>query len=271
MARDVDPESEAGSAMVDPLYVLSGFGVGFLVGMTGVGGGSLMTPLLILLFGIHPTTAVGTDLLFAASTKVVGSAIHASARTIDWALVALLAAGSVPATAATLVLLSWIDLKGVAAQHAITLILGAVLLVTALFLLGGRAIRQRYEERLLKLDRRTSRALTIALGVVMGVLVTLTSVGAGAIGVTVLLILHPKMPAGRVVGSDIAHAVPLTLLAGAGHWLLGTIGWSLLGTLLLGSVPGIGLGSYLATRTRDAVVRIALASVLTIVGVRLLG
>jgi hypothetical protein len=257
--------------MVNPLYVLSGFGVGLLVGLTGVGGGSLMTPLLILVFGIHPTTAVGTDLLFAASTKIVGSAVHASARTIDWALVGLLAAGSVPATAATLLLLCWVDLKSFAAQHAITAILGVVLLVTALFLIGGGTIRQRYEERLLKLDRRTSRRLTIALGLVMGVLVTLTSVGAGAIGVTALLILHPKMPPGRVVGSDIAHAVPLTLLAGAGHWLLGSIIWSLLGTLLLGSLPGIVLGSYLATRTRDVVVRVALASVLTIVGVRLLG
>lgn len=257
--------------MVDPLYVMSGFGVGLLVGLTGVGGGSLMTPLLILLFGIYPTTAVGTDLLFAASTKVVGSAVHAGARTIDWALVGLLAAGSVPASAATLLLLSRIDLKSVATQHAIAMILGVVLLITALFLILGRAIRQRYEERLLNLDRRTSRRLTIALGLVMGVLVTLTSVGAGAIGVTVLLILHPKMPAGRVVGSDIAHAVPLTLLAGAGHWLLGSIDWSLLGTLLLGSLPGIVLGSHLATRARDAVVRIALASVLTIVAVRLLG
>jgi hypothetical protein len=257
--------------VVDPLYVLSGFGVGLLVGLTGVGGGSLMTPLLILVFGIHPTTAVGTDLLFAASTKIVGSAVHAGARTIDWALVGLLAAGSVPATATTLLLLSWVDLKSVAAQHAITAILGVVLLITASFLIGGGAIRQRYEERLLKLDPRTSRRLTIALGLVMGVLVTLTSVGAGAIGVTALLILHPKMPPGRVVGSDIAHAVPLTLLAGAGHWLLGSIIWSLLGTLLLGSLPGIVLGSYLATRTRDVVVRVALASVLTIVGVRLLG
>lgn len=257
--------------MIDPLYVLSGFGVGFLVGMTGVGGGSLMTPLLILLFGVHPTTAVGTDLLFAASTKSVGSAVHAGARTIDWTLVALLAAGSVPATVVTLVLLSWIDLKGIAVQHASAVILGIVLLVTALFLLAGRAIRRRYEERLLRLDRRTSQRLTIALGVVMGGLVTLTSVGAGAIGVTVLLILHPKMPAGRIVGSDIAHAVPLTLLAGAGHWYLGSVDWSLLGTLLLGSLPGIVVGSYLATRARDDVVRVALASVLTIVGVRLLG
>jgi uncharacterized membrane protein YfcA len=257
--------------MVDPLYVLSGFAVGVLVGMTGVGGGSLMTPLLILLFGVHPATAVGTDLLFAASTKTIGSIVHAAARTVDWVIVGLLAAGSVPSTAATLILLSRFDLKGIAAQHVITLTLGIVLLITALFLLAGGTVRQRYQERLAGLDPRTSGMLTITLGLVMGVLVTLTSVGAGAIGVTVLLILHPKMPASRVVGSDIVHAVPLTLLAGAGHWLLGSIDWDLLGTLLLGSMPGIVFGSYLATRARDVVVRTALASVLVIVGVRLLG
>ena len=257
--------------VVDPLYVMSGFGVGLVVGMTGVGGGSLMTPLLILLFGIHPATAVGTDLLFAASTKTVGSAVHAAARTIDWMLVGLLAAGSIPATVVTIILLSWFDLKDAAAQHVITLTLGSVLLITAIFLIAGRNLRQRYGEQLNALDRRTSQTLTVALGLVMGVLVTVTSVGAGAIGVTVLLILHPKMPAGRVVGSDIAHAVPLTLLAGAGHWWLGSIDWHLLGALLFGSLPGIVLGSYLATRARDTVVRVALASVLVVVGVRLIG
>ena len=144
-------------------------------------------------------------------------------------------------------------------------------LITALFLIAGRSIRERYAVRLNALDRRTAGIFTIVLGLVMGVLVTTTSVGAGAIGVTILLFLHPKIPAGRVVGSDIAHAVPLTLLAGAGHWYLGSIDWSLLGNLLVGSLPGIVFGSYLATRARDAVVRIALASVLVIVGVRLLG
>jgi uncharacterized membrane protein YfcA len=257
--------------VVDPLYVASGFGVGFLVGMTGVGGGSLMTPLLILLFGIHPATAVGTDLLFAAATKTVGTACHAAARTVDWMLVALLAAGSVPATAVTVVALSQFNLESAAAQHTITLTLGAVLVVTAAFLLLGRGLRDRYAGQLDALDPRRVRLLTIILGVVMGVLVTITSVGAGAIGVTVLLLLHPKMPAGRVVGSDIAHAVPLTLLAGAGHWYLGSIDWQLLVTLLIGSVPGIIAGSYLATRAREAVVRFALASVLVVVAVRLLG
>jgi uncharacterized membrane protein YfcA len=115
------------------------------------------------------------------------------------------------------------------------------------------------------------RFVTIVLGAVMGVLVTITSVGAGAIGVTVLLLLHPKMPAARVVGSDIAHAVPLTLLAGIGHWYLGSINWGLLAALLIGSVPGIVAGSYLSARSRETVVRFALASVLVVVAVRLLG
>jgi uncharacterized membrane protein YfcA len=186
-------------------------------------------------------------------------------------LVSLLAIGSVPATIATLLLLSRFDLKGVVAQHVITVTLGGVLLVTALFLIAGRSIRTRYTDRLNRLDPHTAGLFTIALGLTMGVLVTITSVGAGAIGVTILLLLHPKMPAGRIVGSDIAHGVPLTLLAGAGHWYLGSVDWSLLGNLLIGSLPGIVFGSYLATRARDALVRMTLAGILVIVGVRLLG
>jgi hypothetical protein len=256
---------------VDPLYAVSGFCVGLLIGMTGVGGGSLMTPLLILLFGVHPSTAVGTDLLFAASTKAVGTVVHAAERTVDWRLVGLLATGSVPGTIATLLVLSRVDLSGARAQHAVTLTLGCVLLFTAVVLLAGRRIRERYSDRLSGLDRRTTNLLTILLGLVMAALVTTTSVGAGAIGVTVLLILHPEMPPSRLVGSDIAHAVPLTLLAGMGHWYLGSINWSLLVALLIGSVPGIIVGSYLASRSRDAVLRIALAAVLVVVGIRLLG
>jgi uncharacterized protein len=258
-------------ASIDFVYAISGFGVGMLVGLTGVGGGSLMTPLLVLVFGVHPATAVGTDLLFAASTKATGTVVHASARTIDWMLVGLLAIGSVPATIATLILLSWFDLKSVGAQHVITLTLGAVLIVTAVFLIAGRRVRERYADRLNQLDNSTRNLCTIALGLTMGVLVTVTSVGAGAIGVTVLLLLQPQMPAGRVVGSDIAHAVPLTLLAGVGHWYLGSIDWALLGNLLIGSLPGIVVGSQLASNARDAVLRVVLATVLIIVGVRLLG
>jgi len=257
--------------MIDPLYVGSGFAVGFLVGMTGVGGGSLMTPLLILLFGVHPATAVGTDLLYAASTKSMGTVVHAAARTVDWKLVGLLAIGSVPATIVTILVLSQFNLQSASAEHAITLTLGAVLIVTAAFLILGRKLRDRYADRLQSLDGRKIGLLTVLLGLVMGVLVTTTSVGAGAIGVTALLLLHPKMPAGRVVGSDIAHAVPLTLLAGVGHWYLGSINWALLSTLLIGSLPGIALGSFVATRAGDGLVRVALASVLVVVGVRLLG
>jgi uncharacterized membrane protein YfcA len=257
----------------DPLlffgYVISGLGVGVLVGLTGVGGGSLMTPLLVLLFGIHPATAVGTDLLFAASTKTVGTIVHGVARNIDWRIVGLMVLGSVPATAVVLYLLSSLDLNGSASRHLITLALASVLVLTSLFLLLGQNIRARYANRVELLDHRLVGLLTVLLGAVMGILVTSTSVGAGAIGVTVLLFLYPKLPASRIVGSDIAHAVPLTLVAGAGHWLLGSVDWMLLGPLLMGSLPGIVLGSRLAGRISDRAVRLALALILMVVGVRL--
>jgi hypothetical protein len=255
--------------MTDALYAASGLLVGLLVGLTGVGGGSLMTPILVLLFGIHPATAVGTDLLFAASTKTVGALVHGAGRNIEWRIVGLLVAGSVPATALTLVLLSMLGHSSGESRHLITLALGAVLLVTSAFLLLGRRLRERYAERIGALDPRVVNALTVLLGLVMGVLVTTTSVGAGAIGVTVLLLLFPKLPAARIVGSDIAHAVPLTLVAGAGHWWLGSVDWRLLGPLLAGSLPGIIIGSRLAGRIADGAVRCALALVLIVVGVRL--
>jgi uncharacterized membrane protein YfcA len=238
--------------------------------MTGIGGGSLMTPLLILLFGVHPATAVGTDLLFAASTKTLGTLVHGVARTIDWRLVGLLAVGSVPATVATLIFLSMFDLNGATVRHVITLALAGVLLFTSVFLLGANSVRTRYADRISRLDRRTARVLTIVLGLIMGILVPSTSVGAGAIGVTVLIFLYPKMPIVRIVGSDIAHAVPLTLVAGIGHWFLGSLDWSLLGTLLIGSLPGIVAGSYLAGRAPDGAVRTALALALVGVAVRLI-
>ena len=252
------------------LYSLSGFLVGALVGMTGVGGGSLMTPLLILLFGFHPVSAVGTDLYFAAATKTMGTVVHNATRTIDWRLVGLLATGSVPSTIITVIILSHVDLGGAGAQHCVTLTLGTVLLATAIFLITGKSVRERYAGYLNTLTGTTVRMLTIALGLVMGVLVTTTSVGAGAIGVTVLLSLYPKTPAARVVGSDIAHAVPLTLLAGIGHLILGSINWTVLAMLVVGSLPGVVLGSYTVTRAREVLVRVALAGVLFIVGVRLL-
>ena len=256
--------------MIDGLYALSGFLVGLLVGLTGVGGGSLMTPMLVLLFGVHPATAVGTDLLFAASTKTVGTLVHGFARNIDWRIVGLLAAGSVPATVVVLALLSRFDLDAVSVRHALNVALGIVLLITSAFLLLARQLHEHYAKRVDRLSDRSVRNLTVLLGVVMGALVTLTSVGAGAIGVTVLLFLHPKIPIARVVGSDIAHAVPLTLVAGVGHWYLGSVNWALLWPLLLGSVPGIIVGSRLAGRVRDGAIRTALALVLIAVAGKLI-
>jgi uncharacterized membrane protein YfcA len=256
--------------MTAALYTLSGFVVGLLVGLTGVGGGSLMTPLLVLLFGVHPATAVGTDLLFAASTKTVGTLVHGFARNIDWRIVGLLAAGSVPATVVVLALLSRVDLDAVAVRHLLNVALGVVLLITSAFLLLARSLHEHYAKQVDRLSDRAVRHLTVLLGVAMGALVTLTSVGAGAIGVTVLLFLHPKIPIARVVGSDIAHAVPLTLVAGVGHWVLGSVNWALLWPLLLGSVPGIVVGSRLAGRVRDGAIRTALALVLIAVAGKLI-
>ena len=253
----------------DPLYVLSGFAVGLLVGQTGVGGGSLMTPLLVLLFGIHPTTAVGTDLLYAAASKSVGTLVHGSNRTVDWRVVGRLAAGSVPATIVTLLVSSQVNLMSPGAGRVVTLVLGIALLLTAAALLGRRWVLAAVGPAAARISPRARRALTIGCGAVLGVLVSISSVGAGAIGVTALVLLYPELSMARIVGSDIAHAVPLTLIAGAGHWWLGSVDWPLLGSLLTGAVPGIVLGSYLSARVPEAVLRPLLAVVLCVVGGRL--
>jgi uncharacterized membrane protein YfcA len=240
-----------------------------LVGMTGVGGGSLMTPLLILLFGIHPATAVGTDLLYAAATKTGGTLIHGLGRTIEWRIVGRLALGSVPMTALTLFVLSRFELGGAASAGVITTVLSAALFATAAALIFRRQLLALYAAHVGELDPGRTRWLTIATGAVLGVLVSISSVGAGAIGVTALILLYPRLPTAHIVGSDIAHAVPLTLVAGIGHWFLGSIDWALLGSLLLGSLPGIVVGSQVATRVPDAVLRLMLALTLIVVGSKL--
>jgi uncharacterized membrane protein YfcA len=255
--------------LINPLYALSGLAVGFLVGFTGVGGGSLMTPLLVLLFGIHPATAVGTDLLYAGLTKICGSAVHGFNDTIDWRVTRRLALGSIPATAVTLLALAHFGVDSKGASVTITTTLGFALILTAVTLV----FRRRFIALAgLALDQRTDgeiAALTVALGLVLGVLVSISSVGAGAIGATALLILYPRMTTVRIVGSDIAHAVPLTLLAGAGHWWLGSVDWALLVSLLVGSIPGIMIASYFASRVPDRVLRPLMAGTLALVGGRL--
>ena len=253
--------------MIDPLYVASGFGVGILVGMTGVGGGSLMTPLLILLFGIHPATAVGTDLLYAAATKTGGSLVHGLSRSVHWPAVIRLGCGSIPASILTLIMLWQLGLDGAAQRSLVNLVLCFALLLTALSLVFRKSVIERYRNRLAHLDGAVLP--TVVTGAALGVLVTLSSVGAGAVGVTVLLLLYPRLPMARIVGTDIAHAVPLTLVAGAGHWALGAVDWHLMGVLLLGSLPGIMIGSYSAVRMPETALRLTLATVLLVVATRI--
>ena len=256
--------------MIDPLYSLSGFGVGLLVGMTGVGGGSLMTPLLILLFGIHPATAVGTDLLYASATKAGGSLVHGIARNIEWPAVRRLAAGSIPMTMVTLAVLSFMNLESQAAGSLITLVLCGALLVTAGALIFRGAIVRFHRRRFQTLNTRNTAIVTVIVGAILGILVAVSSVGAGAIGVIALIILSPRLPMARIIGSDIAHAVPLTLIAGVGHWMIGTIDWHIFSSLLAGSLPGIILGSYAAVRVPEPALRLLLAATLIVVAGKLL-
>ncbi|MBV9459194.1 MAG: sulfite exporter TauE/SafE family protein, partial [Bradyrhizobium sp.] len=179
--------------MIDPLYVASGFGVGLLVGMTGVGGGSLMTPLLILLFGIHPSTAVGTDLLYAAATKTGGSVVHGIARSIHWPAVIRLACGSIPAAMLTLLAMWQLGLDGATQRSLVNLVLCFALLLTATSLIFRKSILDRYRARMERFDERTITIATVVTGVVLGVLVSISSVGAGAVGVTSLLLLYPRL------------------------------------------------------------------------------
>jgi len=253
----------------DLLYPISGLFVGFLVGLTGVGGGSLMTPLLVLIFGIHPTTAVGTDLLYAAATKTAGTFVHNAGNTVDWRIVRRLAYGSVPATALTLLMLHYTGAHTTAIAHLVTFVLGIALVFTAIATLFRGWVVRSLTARFGEPTESGAERLTILSGVVLGVLVSISSVGAGALGVTALILLYPGLPLVRIVGSDIAHAVPLTLLAGMGHWAMGDVDWHLCGALLTGSIPGIILGSLIAPRLPEPGLRPLLASILLIVGGRL--
>jgi uncharacterized protein len=254
---------------IDLLYSLSGLFVGFLVGLTGVGGGSLMTPILVLLFNVHPATAVGTDLLYAAATKTTGTFVHGLKGTIDWRITGRLAAGSVPAAALTLWVLHACGLESHGTNRMIQLVLGGALLLTSVALLFRPQLAAFAARRARETGPARTLAATVFTGAVLGVLVSLTSVGAGAIGVTVLLLLYPTLPTTRIVGSDIAHAVPLTLVAGLGHWLLGSVDWGMLLSLLVGSLPGIVLGSLLSTRAPEGLLRRVLAATLVAVGAKL--
>ena len=257
-------------AAINWLFSLSGLVIGCVVGITGVGGGSLMTPLLVLLFNVHPATAVGTDLLYAAVTKSVGTAMHGRAKSVDWRIVRRLATGSVPATLLTFLVM---HLMGVQSSKGgvLAFMLGAVLLASSMALLFRNQIVSYLSRFMDRLSEGNIAAMTVVTGAVLGALVTSTSVGAGAIGVTALLVLYPKLPVLRIVGSDIAHAVPLTLVGGLGHWWLGDVDFAMLFSLLIGSIPGIIIGSLIATRLPERILRRALAFILVLVSFKLMG
>ncbi|MBV8680009.1 MAG: sulfite exporter TauE/SafE family protein [Aquitalea sp.] len=250
-------------------YAVAGLVVGFIVGLTGVGGGSLMTPIL-LWFGIAPSTAVGTDLLYAALTKAGGVFIHHKQKHVDWKLTAWLAAGSVPASLLTLGLLSWLHLSSHVLDSVFKLVLGVALLLTAgSILLKPKLIRLINPNGHAPAEFVLKPVPTVLIGVGLGVLVTLSSIGAGALGTLALFLLYPALPTTRLVGTEIAHAVPLTLVAGLGHASMGNLNYLLLLNLLMGSLPGIWLGSKLTRTLTDAWLRPALAVMLAIVGAKL--
>lgn len=249
-------------------FSLAGLVVGFAVGATGVGGGALMTPLLILLFGVSPAVAVGTDLLYAAGTKGFGVFLHRQRGTVEWRIVWLLMLGSVPASILTTAALHWIGIDD-RIEHIITLTLCIAVISTGLLTLLRNKVQSFSEhesfEVLRNIHRRWRTPMTIISGVMLGVVVTLSSVGAGVIGAMVLLLLYPRLPAISVVGTDLAHAVPLTAVAGLGHLTLGTVDFNMLGYLLLGSIPGIYLGTRLGFRLPDRVLKPVIAGVLVII------
>jgi hypothetical protein len=254
------------------LYSVAGAGVGFTVGVTGIGGGALMTPILVMLFGVAPGLAVGTDLLFASVTKFFGAAMHGRHGTIDWLVVRRLALGSLPAAGLTAAFLAIYGRQKIG-EGAILHALGAALLLTAVgLMLKGRlhGIGRRLRTDMPVRFKALQPALTVAAGVILGVLVTMTSVGAGALGTVMMVYLYPyRLTPAKIVGTDLAHARPLALVAGLGHLLIGNVDFALLGWLLLGSIPGILAGSLVSTRAPAMWIERAIAVALAIVGVRL--
>ncbi|MCA1247787.1 sulfite exporter TauE/SafE family protein [Massilia sp. MS-15] len=251
-------------------YIFAGFAVGLLVGMTGVGGGSLMTPLLTLLFGVSPAVAVGTDLAFASITKGAGTITHRFNRTVQWPIVGRLCLGALPAALAATLALKYVggldEEIGGLIRYSIAV---SVMLTVLALLFRGRLLAWIGAHPARQLRGRALAAATVAAGAVLGLLVTVSSIGAGAIGATLLVLLYPHLSAAEVAGTDIAYAVPLTAIAALGHWWLGSIDPALLLTLLIGSVPGITLGAMAARKVPERLLRGLLATTLTGVAAKL--
>lgn len=258
--------------MIDTGYTLAGALTGFVVGLTGVGGGALMTPILLLFFGVAPATAIATDLWFAATTKVVAARIHNSAGQVDWMVVKRLWCGSLPTALGVVVLIS----LGAKMQKLawLTQAIGVVVLITAIGMLLAPQLQRTARARRLGNPQKfkaVQPALTVAAGAVLGICVALTSVGAGALGSVMLLYLYPlRMTPHHLVATDIVHAIPLAVLAGLGYLIAGMVDWHMLISLLAGSVPAVIAGSLLAKRVAARWIQLALAVVLLMVGVKTL-
>lgn len=260
---------------MDFAHAVLGFLVGLLVGVTGVGGGSLMAPLLILIFGVPATTAIGTDLWFAGTTKAVGGAVHHAKHNADLTVVKRLMIGSMPAAIGTLAVMNAMHWNQVR-NGWLPVILGVVLCLSAMATIARPSLHRWVLANTARKDkmpvlRRLQLPLTIITGAMLGMLVTITSVGAGAFGATLLILLYPgRLNGKQVVGTDIVHAIPLAFVAGVGHLLVGSVDGRLLLNLLIGSIPGIIIGSLLVSRISEKLVRIALSIVLVIAGARLI-
>lgn len=257
-----------------PLYAGVGLLIGMLVGLTGVGGGSMMTPVLMLVFGQSPAVAVGTDLLFAATTKLVATAAFGFSRRVDWPIVGRLLLGSIPG-AVGVVLSLWLTHRTPGAADAMTRhALAIVLALAAVGLLLKTPIQHlglKVTARALAHVERHKVLVTAVAGLALGVAVSLTSVGAGALGVVILLALYPlRLTSDRLVATDIAHALPITLIAGAGHAYLGHVNLDILAALLLGSIPGVLLASRITLRLPDRITHTLIAVMLGSVSGRML-
>lgn len=254
-------------------YTLSGATVGFVIGMTGVGGGSFMTPIL-LAFGIPPATAVGTDLLYAAITKSGGVITHAKQKTVDWKVVAAIGAGSIPASLITILILNKLQAQSFNYALLLTKSLGFMLVITsAVLLFKALLIKERViiadvNSKFGNFERRHIIVLSWTIGMFLGVFVTLSSVGAGAFGAAALMMLYPQMPIIRIIGTDLAHAIPLTAIAGLGHMHLGNVDFKLLTSLIIGSLPAIWLGTKFANYIPERIFQPLMAIILLILGIK---
>ncbi|MCO8097837.1 sulfite exporter TauE/SafE family protein [Acinetobacter lwoffii] len=261
-------------------FILAGVLVGFCVGVTGVGGGSLMTPILISLFRIEPHIAIGTDLLYAAISKFCGSFVHAKKMNIVWPIVIWLAVGSIPASFATHWVLDNYLSQSTHYKAVLTMVLGFMLTITGLSILFRTQIENlfnKYRKQELpdmtqdlekvKLQAKEKRVAIIIMGIILGIFVTLSSVGAGAFGIMALVVMFPNLPMIRIIGSDVVHAVLLTLVAGLGHMSSGNVDFMLLMWLLVGSIPAIIVGTLLSSRMPEKLIRKILGITLFALGV----